>query len=220
VGVEVDSGVVTLTGTVNSYAKRVAAQEAAHRVGGVLDVANEIHVNVPGMLERTDTEIALAVRRALDWDVQVPDRSILSTVAGGVVTLEGSVDFPHEREDAERAVHNLTGVRGVINKLVVSPPFVEADEVRREIEGAPERRAEREAKRIRVTVRDGTVTLSGPVHSWREKQAVLGAARLLLGSVADEVVCRAEQSVFLITARAVTGDRSVPSSVWPKQVTS
>src|SRR6266542_2713292 len=106
VGVEVDSGVVTLTGTVNSYAKRMAAQEAAHRVGGVLDVANDIQVRVPSMLERTDTEIALAVRRALEWDVQVPDRSIQSTVSDGIVTLEGSVDFWHQREDAERAVRN------------------------------------------------------------------------------------------------------------------
>lgn len=45
VGVEVNAGVVTLTGTVSSWAKRMAAQEAAHRVGGVLDVANDVDVH-------------------------------------------------------------------------------------------------------------------------------------------------------------------------------
>ena len=69
VGVQVASGVVTLTGTVTSWAKRVAAQEAAHRVIGVLDVANDIQVKVPGGLTRTDTQIAQAVRQALEWDV-------------------------------------------------------------------------------------------------------------------------------------------------------
>ena len=73
VGVQVARGVVTLTGTVTSWAKRVAAQEAARRVIGVLDVANDIKVKVPGGLARTDTEIAQAVRQALEWDVFVPD---------------------------------------------------------------------------------------------------------------------------------------------------
>ena len=76
VGVEVDNGVVTLTGTVTSWAKRMAAQEAAHRVGGVLDVANDVVVKVPGGLGRSDTEIAHAVRNALEWDVFVPDKDI------------------------------------------------------------------------------------------------------------------------------------------------
>src|ERR1700675_3922900 len=88
VGLQVASGVVTLTGTVTSWAKRVAAQEAAHRVIGVLDVANDLRVKVPGGLTRTDTEIAQAVRRALEWDVFVPEEKITSTVADGFVTLD------------------------------------------------------------------------------------------------------------------------------------
>ena len=73
VGVAVEGGVVTLTGTVTSWAKRLAAQEAARRVAGVKDVANDIAVKTPGGLFRTDTEIAQAVRRTLEWDVFVPD---------------------------------------------------------------------------------------------------------------------------------------------------
>ena len=175
VGVKVDQGVVTLTGTVASYAEKLAAQEAVHRVTGALDVANDIRVKVPGSLERTDTEIAQAVRHALEWDVLVPDTRITSTVADGWVTLEGSVDRLRERDDAERAVRHLLGVRGVWNKLVVRPSTVKAERVREVIEDALERCAEHEVKRIQVLVSDGEVTLTGRVHSYAEKRAVMGA---------------------------------------------
>src|SRR5688572_4261876 len=96
-----------------SWAKREAAQEAAHRVAGVLDVANDVVVRGSGGSERSDTDLAFAVRSALEWDVMVPDVRIRSTVSNGHVTLEGDVDYWHEREDAARAVRNLSGVRGV-----------------------------------------------------------------------------------------------------------
>jgi osmotically-inducible protein OsmY len=166
VGVEVDNGVVTLTGTVDSFAKRLAAQDAAHRVHGVLDVANDLQVQVPGPHARTDTEIAQAVRRSLEWDVLVPADRIHTTVTEGLVTLEGTVDLGHQREDTERAVRSLVGVRGVTNRLEVTGPPVDAVDIRRDIEQALERRADREARRIQVEVRDGTVTLTGRVHSW------------------------------------------------------
>ena len=120
VGVQVASGVVTLTGTVTSWAKRVAAQEAARRVIGVLDVANDISVKTPGGFVHSDTEIAQAVRQTLEWDVFVPNEKITSTVTDGWVTLEGSVDRWSQRDDAERAVRNLTGVKMVVNKITVT----------------------------------------------------------------------------------------------------
>jgi osmotically-inducible protein OsmY len=175
VGVEVDQGVVTLTGTVESYAKKLAAQAAAHHVTGVLDVANDIHVKVPGSPGRTDTEIAQAVRHALTWDVWVPDTRITSTVADGWVTLEGSVDSLREREDAERAVRHLYGVRGVQDNLVVRPPLVQPERVHEVIEDALERGAAHEAKHIQVRVSEGVVTLTGHVRSYAEKRAVMGA---------------------------------------------
>jgi osmotically-inducible protein OsmY len=181
VGVEVDGGVVTLTGAVDSYAKRQAAQEAAHRVSGVHDVANDIAVHVPGGAERTDTEIAQAVRHALEWDVLVPDERIHTTIRDGMVTLEGTVDRYRQMSDALAAVRRLRGVRGLINNLRVAGPSVDSPRVQEAIEGALERRADRAAKRIQVTVHDGTVTLTGPVRSWLERQAVLGAARFSPG---------------------------------------
>ena len=177
VGVEVDDAIVTLTGTVGSWAKRMAAQEAAHRVAGVLDVANDIKVKVPGDIGRTDTEIAAAVRRALEWDVLVPEARLKSTVANGWVTLEGTVDVWSQRQDAERAIRNLAGVRGVTNAIQISPPPALPLDVRLAIEQALERQAVREARKIRLDVRDGRVDLSGVVHSWAEREAVVGAAK-------------------------------------------
>jgi osmotically-inducible protein OsmY len=181
VGVEVDEGVITLSGTVSSWGKRVAAEEAAHRVWGVLDVANDIAVKLPGTPGRTDTEIAHAVREAFEWDVFVPEGRVKSTVSGGVVTLKGDVGTWTEREDAERAVRNLSGVRGVINQLEVKPREITPAEVKRSLEDALERQADREAMKIAVDVRGGEVTLSGNVRSWAAKQAALGAAKGIPG---------------------------------------
>ncbi len=174
IGVAVHERVVTLTGTVSSYAEKLAAEQAAHRVPGVLDVANDIQVRVPGSLTRGDPDIAQAVRHALEWDVLVPDERIRSTVSGGWVTLEGDVDLLRERDDAERAVQRLAGVRGVHDKIEVRSRTVAPDAIRRAIEEALERRAEREAERIQVSVSEGVVTLSGNVSSLPEKRAILG----------------------------------------------
>lgn len=188
VGVEVDAGIVTLTGTVSSYAKRMAAQEAAHRVAGVLDVANDVKVHIPGA-KRTDAQIAGAVRHALEWDAFVPDTEIQSTVSEGWVTLEGRVRYWSESQDAERAVRNLRDVRGVVNRIELNPPSVSTGDIRGHIEDALERQASREASRIQLRVQGGHVTVSGPVHSWAERRAVVGAIRGTAGvkDVSDDL---------------------------------
>jgi osmotically-inducible protein OsmY len=192
VGVEVDKGVVTLTGTVTGWAKRMAAEEAARRVIDVLDVANNIKVKVPGGLMRTDTEIAQAVRQALEWDVFVPDTKISSAVSDGWVTLAGDVERWSQRQDAERAVRNLTGVKGVVNTITVAAAEPVTQDIRKAIEHALERRAEREARRIRVDVHDGIATLTGSVHSWAERKSVVAAARFTPGVLAVEDHLRTE----------------------------
>ena len=175
IGVEALEGVVTLTGTVTSYAKKQAAQEAAHRIAGVLDVANEIEVRPTGDFTRTDADIARAVRHVLQWDALVLDEQIRSTVSDGWVTLEGEVNLWRERQDAERVVLRLEGVVGVVNKITILPRKVDPNELREEIEYALERRADREAERLRIEVHDGAVDLFGRVHSWQEKRAVVGS---------------------------------------------
>jgi osmotically-inducible protein OsmY len=174
VGVAVHDGVVTLAGTVESHAARLAAREAAFRVGGVRDVADELRVEIPHHHARSDEDIARAARNALEWNVLVPADAIHVTVADGWVTLDGTVATWRQRFDAEQALQHLPGVRGIVTKIHVNAPEVEASELRRAIEGALERRAEREARHLAVTVDGGTVTLTGTLRTWLDKQAVLG----------------------------------------------
>jgi osmotically-inducible protein OsmY len=124
VNVDVTDGVVTLLGTVPTYVQKIAAQDAAHRVQGVLDVANDIEVRPIDRFARMDSEIAGAVRNALEWDALVPNELIQSTVSDGWVTLEGQVDYWRERTDAERAIRYLAGVVGVINKITIRKQVV------------------------------------------------------------------------------------------------
>jgi len=176
VGVEVDKGVVTLTGTLNSYAKKLAARDAAHRVAGVLDVADDTQVIPPSSFRRTDTDVAEAVRQALTWSALMSQERIQSTVTAGFVTLEGEVDNWNERLEAETAIRNLHGVKGVLNRIRVVGRQVEPKVIRKTIEDALERRAQREAQRIEVRVEDAKVTISGDVQNWAEETAILGAA--------------------------------------------
>ncbi len=174
VGVEVDKGVVTLTGKVPSYGKKVAASEAAHRVTGVLDVVDDVEVHIPSTYERSDTEIAQVMRNAFIWHVLVPEERIRTTVSNGWVTLEGDVDTWSQRIEVEGLARDLFGVRGVTNLLVVNAPKIASEDLRDAIQLALDRRAEREADRITIDVRDGRVTLTGRVQSWAERQAILG----------------------------------------------
>lgn len=175
VGVTVHGGIVKLTGTVASYPKRLAAKEAAHRVGGVRDVANDLEVKVPHDVP-SDTEIAAAVRNALIWDTRVPHPKILSTVTDGIVTLEGVVDYTSQRDEATRAIENLVGVRGVRNEIAVFQPQVAPHALRASIQAALERQVQRETQRIQIDVVDGKVTVTGTVRSRAEHDAVIGAA--------------------------------------------
>jgi osmotically-inducible protein OsmY len=177
IGVHVRSGIVTLTGAVDSWSKRIAAEQAAHRVAGVLDVANDVRVSIPAAWLRTDTEIAAAVRHALEWNVLVPHWAIQSTVTDGDVVLEGAVECLTQRDDAEKAIRNLPGVRFITNQIVVKAPSSVRSDVQGAIHDALERRAARESNRIRVSAEDGAVTLSGTCRTWGDKKAVVGAAR-------------------------------------------
>lgn len=190
VGVSVRNGIVTLDGATDSWAKRVAAQEACHRVDGVLDVSNDVRVELRDLRGHTDAEVAQAVRLALEWNVFVPHAAIRSKVADGQVTLEGEVEYLAQRDDAERAIEHLAGVRLVVNDIVVKPHRChQVGDVRQAIHDALGRRAARESQRIQVDFRDGVVTLTGACRTWGDKKAVVGAARGTPGvrSVSDEL---------------------------------
>jgi osmotically-inducible protein OsmY len=186
VGVQVKRGVVTLTGKISSWAKKQAAAQAAHRVAGVLDVANDLEVEIPEKGRPSDTQIAQAVRDALRWNVYVDEREITSDVSNGWVTLHGQAGSWFQRDSASRAVRDLSGVRGVLNQITVRAPAVDAKKIRSGIESALTRQAEREAKRVQVAVENGVVKLSGTVRSWSEKHAIERAAGYSPGVVRVE----------------------------------
>ena len=171
IGVAVKDGIVTLTGWVDNFTKKWAAEEAAKRVPGVKAVVNDIEVRLPISAERTDPDIAAAVLRALEWDAFVPTDKLTVTVSKGWVTLEGTVEWEYQKEDAERVVRRLTGVKGVINLITVKPTTKPApNELKRKIEDALVRSAETDAKRIQVEVQGSKIVLKGTVRSWAEKQ--------------------------------------------------
>lgn len=175
IGVAVKDGVVTLTGWVDSFYKRGAAEEAAHRVRGVLAVANDIEVRLPSSAERTDADIAAAAIHALEWDAELSIDKLDVTVSKGWVTLKGEVEWQYQKIDAERVVRRLLGVKGVTNLITVKPR-VTPSELKQKIEQALVRSAETDAQRITVEVEGSKVILKGAVRSWAEKQEAERAA--------------------------------------------
>jgi osmotically-inducible protein OsmY len=137
-------------------------------------------------MHETDTQIAEAVRRTLEWDSMVPDDCITATVVNGIVTLAGNVPYTSQRLDAARAITNLVGVHGVVNKIVVIEPRVAPHAVRAAIVEALSRQAEREMRHLQIDIVDGRVTLTGNVHSDAERRAIIGATTGIEG--VEEVI--------------------------------
>ncbi|HEY6203753.1 MAG TPA: BON domain-containing protein [Candidatus Limnocylindria bacterium] len=163
-GVAVDRGVVTLTGTVSSYPKLMAAADIAAEIAGTQGVANELVVRSPGLTGPNDTELASAVRTALKWDVDMPEEKIEVIVRRGAVTLKGSVDYWYQKRAAGDRVAALKGVSAINNHITVVPPSIPAHAIRTSVERAIERRIPLAARHITVGVMDGLVTLSGNVE--------------------------------------------------------
>jgi osmotically-inducible protein OsmY len=164
IGVEVDHGVVTLSGTVATYLKVGEAADVATRVPGVKDVANKLIVRPPDSIFMDDTKIAQAVRNSLVWDSAVPEERIDSVVRNGVVTLRGTVDYWYQRRSAVEVVKRITGVLNVNDHIIVTPPERTDVQMFDELKAAIRRRFPLE--RIDATVDHATVTLMGEVPSF------------------------------------------------------
>ncbi len=170
IGVAVKDGIVTLTGWVDSYLKKISAEEAAWRVPGVKAVVNDIEVRLPSSAERTDEDLAKAVVNALRWDAAVPADRIEVTVSKGWVTLKGEVDYGFQKREAERVVQRIAGVKGVTNLILVKPQLLSPADLKQQIEKALLRDAETDARRITVEVQGSKVILYGTVRSYAEKK--------------------------------------------------
>ena len=175
IGVTADDGVVTLTGQVQHYTEKLAAENAAKDVLGVKGIANDIKVEPEGSLKQSDKDIAAAAIGALKWDYEVPDGNVKVVVNDGWVTLDGTVDWQFQRDAADRCVRYLRGVVGVTNKISIKPSAKWID-VKIKIEDAFRRNADLDARRISVVTSDGRVTLTGTVRTWSERDAAVSSA--------------------------------------------
>ena len=152
-------------------------------------VANDIDVRLSTAEERNDADIAAAAVRALEWDALISVDRLDVTVSKGWITLKGEVEWQYQRQDAERVLRRLSGVKGVSNLLVVKPRVAPAD-LKQKIEQALIRSAEVDAKRITVEVQGNKIILKGTVRSWTEKEEAERQAWLAPGvsSVENRIV--------------------------------
>ena len=175
IAVGVSEGIVTLTGTVPSYAQKYAMERLVKRISGVRGIAEELKVELPQTHVRTDADIAAAALNALAWNTFVPADAIQATVENGYIILNGQVGWQFQRSEAEAALRGLMGVKGV-NNLITLSPYVAPRDVKDKIEREFERTADSEANRIIVETSGGKVTLKGIVHTFLERDEAARAA--------------------------------------------
>lgn len=173
IGVAAKDGVVTLTGYIDSYAAKLAAERAVKRVRGVRAVANDLQVRLK--IARTDTDIAQDVVRALETSSLVPS-GVQAAVHNGSVTLTGTVAWLFQRVTAESIVRHVRGVRDVVNRITVTPSQAPLRDVRYRIVKVLHRNADIDSRHVDVTIAGTTAILSGAVSTWVQREAAERAA--------------------------------------------
>jgi osmotically-inducible protein OsmY len=179
IGVGVKDGVVTLSGYVDSYAKKRAAERAASRIFGVKAVAEELQVRLPNSFERSDSDIAQAASHALQMNVWITHMipRIKVVVQDGWITLSGDVDWRYQKDAAGDTLRNMIGVKGLSNNIAIKPIITKMEQdVRDEIEAAFKRNALLDSRRITVETHGSKVILRGSVRNWTEREQVEQAA--------------------------------------------
>jgi osmotically-inducible protein OsmY len=169
IGVIAKDGVVTLTGTVDSYVKKMEAETAAKSVVGVKAVVEKIEIKFSNSFKKSDTDIANDALKGFQSTWDVPDDKIKITVENGWATLEGEVPWNFQREAAKNVVNNLMGVKGVTNNIKIKPNIQDAIE-QRAIEHALARNWAVDDEDIHVHVSGSKVKLDGVVHSFYQKE--------------------------------------------------
>jgi osmotically-inducible protein OsmY len=176
IGVSASEGVVTLSGSVPSYFEKSEAEKVTQRMGGVRAIVEKIEVKLSGSSMRDDQDIAEAILSQLDWTFQVPKDSVKASVENGWVELRGEVEWQYQRNAALNCIKDLKGVRGVSNLISLKEKSIDPAIIKGRIEAALKAEAQRESKRISVAVNGSTVTLTGNVNSFADKDDARWAA--------------------------------------------
>ncbi len=169
IGVSVKNGVVSLSGQVDTYLKKMEAEREAKKVYGVKAIAEELQVGLSAQNKKTDAEIAEAVLNALKWHSSINEQDIKVKVEDGVVTLEGEVDWGYQRESARNAVINFAGVKNVNNLIRLRSRVTPAD-LKQKINSAFHRSANIDSNKVQVDVFGTKAVLKGKVRSFAEKE--------------------------------------------------
>ena len=168
IGVTTKDGIVTLTGVVDNYSKKLQAEEAARNVAGVTAVVEKIKIEFGKTDKKQDSEIATAVLNAFKWNLQVPNDKVKVKVEDGWVTLDGVLEWNYQREEARDTISDLIGVKGVTNNIKLRSDT--HDEIEKDgIESALARNWSLNNQDIQVKVSVNKVTLTGVVSSWYQR---------------------------------------------------
>lgn len=182
VNVNVEDGIVTLSGTVPSYFGKIHAADVVKKIWGVKGVVNELRVNLSTHLKRNDQAIAQAAVTALEWDIAIPTDTIKVVVENAIVTLSGEVAFDSQRTRAYNDVRSLYGVENVINAITLKlTSQINVQDVEKQIEREFQRNAALHAHKIKVRIEGKRVCLSGTVSSWFEYKEANDAAFAVSG---------------------------------------
>ncbi|MDP3555961.1 MAG: BON domain-containing protein [Bacteroidota bacterium] len=195
IGVAVKQGVVTLSGTVDTYSKKETAEKATKRVKGVKAIAEDIEVKPFSSFIKNDTEIARIIADSLKWHSAVQEEKIKVKVESGWVTLDGEVDWEYQKDAAKNAIKNLPSVKGITNLIAVKPTITPKD-IQQKISLAFHRSATLDSQKINVDINGNKAILSGTVRSWAAKTDAENAAWKAAGITKVENKLVVDSEVF------------------------
>lgn len=168
IGVIAKDGVVTLSGIVNTYSKKIQAEDAAKNTAGVKAVVENIEIRFDNAWLKSDADVANEVLNAFKWNWAVPSEKIKIKVEDGWVSLEGELEWNYQKDAAKTAINNLPGVKGVRNYIKIKSEVHDAIE-KKAVEQALTRNWAIDDRNIQVKVDGNNVILQGKVGSLYQK---------------------------------------------------